>query len=183
MEYENLIDLIWISGFLFLLITLNVINKLIVRSIFNKPLGRQTIFDLLSQDTLFAMKFYGSFACLICIFARFNWFIKLLSDNPILLTVFCSIYSFAFVCLCVNASCLCIVRIMYIIKMSFVEIIGDFCIHLLSSTFTLFVGVTVLTILVIFEDINTESPVALLTRHIVPPGELLVEYLFTTFKM
>ncbi len=161
--------------FSFLAGALNIINKLFFRGIFNIPLGRQTIFDLLSQDTLFAMKLYVFFAWLVCIFARFNWFIKLLSDNPILITVFCSIYSFAFVCLCVNASCLFIVRIIYIIKMSFVETIGDFHINLVSSAFTLFVGVTVLSILVIFDDINTESLVALLTRHVVPPGQLLVD--------
>jgi hypothetical protein len=120
------------------------------------------------------MKLYGSFACLICIFARFNCFKKLLFDKPNLVTVFCSIYCFSFVCLCISAGCLCITRILCIKNMSFVETIGEYRIRLILSTFTIFVGIIVTSIFVIVEDINSGTPLALLNFHVVPPGELLL---------
>ena len=135
-------------------------------------MGNQSIFDLSIKDTFLTTKCYGSFACLVCIFARFASFRQLLSKSPILTTILCSIYSFAFTCICVNAGCLCIVRILCIIKMNYIEeTIGEFKIRLISSTFTLTMGVTVTTIFVLGGDINTGTPVALLTMHVIPTGK------------
>ena len=169
-------DFIWISSFFLLLLSLNVINYLIVSSIRAKPLGKQSLFDLSIRDTFLTTKFYGSFACLVCIFARFASFRQLLAGNPILTTILCSIYSFAFTCICVNAGCLCIVRILCILKMNYIEEkIGEFRVRLISITFTVTVGVTVTSIFFFAGEIKTGTPVALLTMHTVPAGKELSE--------
>ena len=165
-------DFIWLCCFVIILVSLNVINYFIVSSIRDKPLGRQSAFDLLSKDTFFALKCNGSVGCLICIFARFDSFRQILSENPILVTCFCSVYSFTFICLCISAGCICIIRILCIVNMNLVEeTLGEFRIRLISSVLTVFSGVTVTCIFVIFGDVETGSPIALLTMHVVQPGK------------
>ena len=169
MEVE---DSCWIFAFVLLFVSLNVINYLIVSSINGKPFGQQSVFDISIKDTLLATKLYGSFACLVCIFVRFASFRQLLSENPILTTILSFFYSFAFICLCVNVGCLCIIRILCIVKLSFVEeTVGEFRIRLISSTFTLVLAITVPTFYAICGDIYTGYSIALLTMQILPPGK------------
>jgi hypothetical protein len=173
----NLIDFIWIFSFFLIFLSLHVTNHLIVSSISAKPLGKQSLFDLSIKDTFFTTKIYGSLACLVCIFARFDSFRLLLSKNLILTTVLCSIYSFSFTCMCVNAGCLCIVRILCIVKINYIEEkIGEFKIRLISSTFTLIAGVTVTCLFVICGEVNTGTPVALLTLHVIPSGKKMTQF-------
>lgn len=177
MEFEDFVDFAWLCCFVHILLSLNVINYLIVNSIRDKPLGRQSVFDLASKDTFFALKFNGSVECLLCILARFATFRDILEENPILLTSLCSIYSFAFVCLCINAGFLCIIRILCIVNMTLIEeTLGEFRIRLISSVLTLISGLTVASLFVVFGDVNTGSPIALLTMQIVHPGKI-------TFKL
>ncbi len=169
MELE---DFAWIAAFLLLFFCLNSINYLIVSSIKEKPLGQQSVFDIAIKDTFLTSKLFGSYACLICVFARFERFRQLLTEIPILATFLSFAYSFAFICLCVNAGCLCIIRILCIVKLSFVEeTVGEFRVRLISITSTLILGITVPTIYVICDEVNTGYSIALLTMHIVPPGK------------
>jgi len=56
--------------------------------------------------------------------------------------------------------------------MNFIEeTIGEYKIRLISTTFTLTVGVTVTSIFILSGDINTGTPVALLTMQTIPTGK------------
>jgi hypothetical protein len=172
MESGGTLDFFWFCCFVLMLLSLNLINHFIVKSIRDKPLGKQSVFDLASKDTFLALKFNGSVGCLVCIFARFDCLRQIFLETPILVTILCSIYSFAFICLCISAGCLCIIRILCIVKMTIVEdVLGEFKIRFISSFVTLISGVSFTGLFVIFGDVNTGSPMALLTMHVVQPGK------------
>ncbi len=64
-------DLIWLLAFLILLIIINIIHHLIDKSLREKPLGSQSIYDSAIQDT-FKGKLPHSFLLVIGIFTLKN---------------------------------------------------------------------------------------------------------------
>ena len=165
-------DHVWLTAFSLLLLALVFVNYLIIRSIRDKPLGNQSIFDQALQDTFAVMTFYGSYACLICLLARFQSFREFVYNCQTLLTTLSCIYSFAFTCLCSIGGCLCIVRIISIANLSLLEeTIGERKVRLISCAITLGSGTLIPLVYVIHEDINTGTPIALLTAHMAETGK------------
>ena len=65
-------DLCWLVAFLMLLSLINLLYFLMVKSLREKPLGVQTIFDQALQDTFFIGNFFSSWMCLANISTRFE---------------------------------------------------------------------------------------------------------------
>ena len=169
----EIVDIMWISSFITLLISLHLSNKFVVKSLKSKPLGKQTIFDIAIIDTFCAMKFYGTVACFMCISARFDWIRNVFIKNKILLTIVCSTYSFGFTCLCISASCLFIIRIFCILNLTFLEeTVGENKVRLISNFFVVLTGMVVTFVFNVTEEVNSGSPVVLMTLKIASTGNL-----------
>ena len=165
------IDLVWVTAFAFLLIVLHLLNYLIVGSLRCKALGSQSIFDLALQDTFFVVKCYGTMACTFCILGRFVWFRILLTNTEILLIIFCSVYVFGLICLCVNGACICIIQTLCVKNMTLVsETIGECRVRLISAAVTFFCGFFASLTCIIGEDIESGSQITLLTSESLPSG-------------
>ncbi len=70
-QMMELKDLAWLVVFLVLISLINLLYFLIVKSLREKPLGVQTIYDRALQDTFFIGNLYSSWVCLADISTRF----------------------------------------------------------------------------------------------------------------
>ena len=174
-------DLIWVISFALLLILLHFVNFLIVSSFRGKALGSQSPLDLASIDTFFVLKCYGTIVCGMCIMGRFVYFQMLLTNARILLSLCCSLYIFSLICLCVNSGCVCIIRTLCVQNMTLIsETIGDCRVRWISASISFLCGCFASLICIVGQDVESGSPLTLLTNEVKPSGEHL---LFTALKI
>ena len=167
----EIIDLIWLSAFFFLLVILNVVLNLIIHILREKPLGKQSIFDASIQDTCKVAQMFGTLSCVMCIFARFVWFRNIITGNDWLTTTCCLIYNFCFTALCVSIGCMFVTRIACIKNMTFVEeSVGEIYVRIIFSGITILSGILVCSVISFQGEIKSFTPLALLTGQIVLPG-------------
>ncbi len=177
MSDMEVVDLVWVTVFVILLIVLHLLNYLIVSSLRGKALGSQSIVDLVIQDTFFVVKCYGTMACMFCILGRFICFRILLTNTRILLIIFCSVYVFGLICLCVNAGCFCIIRTLCVKNMTLIsETIGECRVRMISAMVTFFCGFFASLTCIIGEDIESGSQITLLTSALKPSGKCISRY-------
>ena len=170
MESSNVI---WQLSFFMLLVVIYLVNYLVVKSLKEKPLGSQSLFDSSIQDTFFVMKCYGSMSCTWCFLGRISYIQNLMNSYHVFLTLACVIYSFGLICLCVNAACLCIIRTLCIFKMTFLaETVGECRVRSISGAVTFSRGLMAAFIFVVFDDVVSGSPITLLTNELNPTGKL-----------
>ncbi len=169
------LDTMWVAAFTMLLFVIILLNNLIVNSLNAKPLGKQTLFDSAIKDAFGAMKFYGTVVCLICILARFDWIRNIFTENNFLLTIACSIYSFGFTCLVVSISCLCIIRTVSILSLTFIEeTVGETKVRLIANTLAIITGIFAVFIYNATGEINSGTPVALITFQTAHSGRFFI---------
>ena len=165
------VDFMWLASFTALLFTSYLFNNLVVKSLMAKPLGKQTIFDSAIRDTFFAMKFYVTVACLMCISGRFYWIRFFFIENNVLLSAVCSVYSFGFTCVNVSAGCLCSIRTLSILNVNFLEeTVGESKVRLISNLFVITTGVFAVVVFNAAGEINSGTPIALVTYQTAPLG-------------
>ena len=166
-------DFIWLVAFTLLFFALNLIHYLMVNSLKDKPLGSQSIYDSAMQDLFFGLKLYGSFVSLMYIAARFEMVRNLFLTNKSILTSACTIYYFGMTTMLVKTAGLCIVRILCIFKMTYIEeSIGEFRLRLVTTTFSLTVGFVASLILLLHQETNSGSFKTLITAQVTPSGKL-----------
>ncbi len=167
-------DFIWLVAFSFLFFALNLIQYLMVNSLKDKPLGSQSIYDSAMRDQIFGTKVYGSYVCLMYMAARFEEVRYLFVTNKTVLTAACTLYYFGFSTMCVKTAGLCIVRVLCIFKMTYLEeSVGEFKLRLVTSAFSLTVGFVASLILVLREEINSGSFKTLLTAQASKSGKFI----------
>ncbi len=138
-------DLLWLLLFTLLVFLSNCLCFLVVKSLKNKALGKQSIYDQVVQDTFLVGTFFCSWVSLIVIVTRFTWCRTLITDSDLLLTLVCSMTVFIRMALFFFTACLCIIPILCIFHMTFFEeTIGESQIRKIYFTVTLLVGVFVL---------------------------------------
>ena len=98
---ENL-DIIWLIAFVLVLIVLYFLHFLVTKSLKEKPLGSQTIFDSVVLDNLVLVRLYGTWVCLIDIASRFETVRDFFAANNIPLMIVCSVTNFGFASFCIN---------------------------------------------------------------------------------
>ena len=164
-------DLICLIGFTFLFSTLNLLMFLIRSYIRNKAPGTQSLYDIVTGDSFLFVHFSGSTFTLIAIFSRFDFVVKLASDSKLFVTVVCSLYCLAFISVCVHSGCLCILRIVCLANLSFVEdVIGENRTRVSITGLSIFLAVAACVAQVLSGDINSGTAFAFLTRKAVTTG-------------
>ncbi len=106
----------WITGFLFLLLSLHLLYPLIFKYIDNKPNGVQSIFDLVIRDHFMIGRFNGTVYCVIAIISRIDPIAEVLIQYKILAIIMSSVYDFSFAFGCINTG----VNFIYILCAHFI---------------------------------------------------------------
>ena len=165
-------DVMWTVSFTTLIFSLHLVNNLTVKSLKAKPTGKQTIFDFDSLiDTFFAIKLYGTLACLICISARFEVIRNIFIQNSLCLTILCSIHTLSFTCMCVSSGCLCIIRTLCILNLTFMEeTVGETKVRHISNVLVISTGIIFVVIFNVTGDVNSGSSAVLVTLKMVSSG-------------
>jgi len=167
------VDVSWFISFLAVFILFNILLHLIVQSLREKPLGRQSIYDSAIQDLFFVWRCYGSYIGILYILACVQFIQNLFKENSMLLTAACTIYSFSFTSLCVNVGCVCIIRTLCLFKMVFMdETIGEIQVRIISACVSLFSGFVVALILLCHVEINTGSFKTMITGQVTKSGKI-----------
>ena len=95
-------NIYWITGFSALFLTLHFLYPLIFKYIDDKPIGRQSIFDLVLKDHFKISRFNGTIYCLVAISSRIDPVAQLMIEFELLAIVMSSLYDFAFAFGCIN---------------------------------------------------------------------------------
>jgi hypothetical protein len=66
----NASNLIWLAVFSLILVSSHWFYSLIIRYINDKPLGKQSVYDIVTHDTLIVVRMFGSVYCLLAIISR-----------------------------------------------------------------------------------------------------------------
>jgi hypothetical protein len=115
-------NIIWITLFTIILIILNCLYPLIFTYIDEKPMGSQSIFDLVLKDHFKVARFTGTTYCVVAILSKIEVVTSFLNDHNLLAVVACSVYEFSFATVCFNIGLTCIVRTFCLMNITFVEV-------------------------------------------------------------
>ena len=114
-------DVVWLLSSTLVFLSLNVLLHLLRAYFKEKPLGSQTLFDVILIDDFCVAQFTGSVITLNSIVTRFEAVKDLIGGVPVLVSLICSLYTLAFIAICVHGSGVCIVRTLCLLNMSFLE--------------------------------------------------------------
>ncbi len=147
-------DILWLFLFTLLLFLSNLLCFIMVGSLRSKALGNQSIYDQVFQDTSLVGNFFCSWISLVVIVSRFSWFRVLISDYNFLLTIICATTTSARHAGLVFICSFCIIRILCLLKMTFLEeTVGEAKVRLTYFTLALSTGIVVLFVLFIHDEI------------------------------
>ncbi len=162
----------WITGFLFLLLSLHLLYPLIFKYIDNKPNGVQSIFDLVIRDHFMIGRFNGTVYCVIAIISRIDPIAEVLIHYDILAIIISSVYDFSFAFGCINTGCVCIFRIACLTNISFIEdLIGESTLRLILVLVSAITAALLCIIEIVSGDITTGLSFNIITRNDVPSGK------------
>lgn len=166
------IDIIWIGIFGFLLIGTIVIHYFMVCCISDKAPGSKTLFDNVLKDMFWFTGSGGSLFCVIDIASRLVWVRDLCKDYPILLIIPCVLYVYAFVSVCIQMGTICIIRILCILNLTFMEeTVGETLVRIVAIGFTFFGTGAVCIVYIMIDDMFSGTAMTLFTHHILPTGQ------------
>lgn len=166
------IDIVWSAAFLLLTLIINVIHVYLRCYIRDKPMGMKSLHDSVFKDTIILTQMCSSTFCLVAVLSRFESVRYMFGQIPLLLTAVCVVYVFAFISVGVNNGCICIVRILCIFNMTFMEEdLGERLVRILTVGSTMVASGIACIIFFVNDDINSGTPMSLLTNSSVPTGE------------
>ena len=135
MEYNNII---WLIALVILLIAVNILFNSVIMYIRNKPLGHETIYDVVFTDNLRLIQISISTGICIEILSRFENLRSFPIYNNYIVFVCCLLVFNAFLSFNVFSSLVCIVRIICLIKMDFIEnSVGEKIVRIIISGITI----------------------------------------------
>jgi hypothetical protein len=133
--------------------------------------GCQSLYDVVTGDTFLFGHFSGSTFTLIAIFSRFDFVVKLSSENTIFVTLVCSLYCLAFISVCVHAGCLSILRIVCLTNLNFIEEkIGEAKTRIIITMTAIVMAILACSAQIVSGEINSGTAFAFLTRQTVTTG-------------
>jgi len=149
----------------------------------DKPPGMKSLHDIVFKDMICVVQFAASTICMTSILSRFEIVREVLSENPFLLTVFCSIYICGFTSVCISNSCICIIRILCIIDLTFVEEhLGEPMTRACALLIPFLACTSACIICSIHNDINSGTAMTLFTGRSVATGiKTTIFVSFTSF--
>ena len=167
----DLLSVIWIFAFSFLLTSLSILYSLIRRYLDDYPEGSKSIYHVVARITIFIFQTTGSVYCILAIVSKLNYLLDILNSDiigPLSVTL---LYEFSFFSSCISLGCIILIRLMCLINITFMEeTIGEFGIILIHFSTTFICGVVLCGILVLTGDILTVTAHNLMTRNAVPMG-------------
>ena len=167
------LNILWLAVFSILLLSLNILFAFITKYIEDKAPGHQSLYDVVLRDNLNIAKMYGTTYCLLAILSRFQFFREVLNQNFFLANTACLLYSFTFTAVCVNLGCMCIIRTLCLISISWMEEnLGEMFIRVTVTFVTLLISITACIAQFISGDLTTGTVYILLTGQTVPVGKI-----------
>ena len=165
------IDIIWLAVLTIVLTHLNILFYLIRSYFKDKPLGTQSLLDVITIDNAVVSQFTGSVSTLTSIITRFETVKQFSALSPLFVSAICTLYTFAFVSICVHGTCLCFIRTLCLTNLSFIEeMIGENLIRILMNGITLLMAISACTAQIISGEINSGTAYILLTEKIFKTG-------------
>jgi hypothetical protein len=99
---QEKMDALWIFGYAFLLLISHFFYTRLINYIDDKPLGYQSLYDLILRDHFCVMRLCGKIYCLVAIISRWKTLMDLCKTNIFFVTCLCSVYDFAFTSACMT---------------------------------------------------------------------------------
>ena len=165
-------DIFWVTAFLVLIFAISFLHIHMRCYVRDKPTGMKSLHDTIFKDTISLTQMSGSIFCAVAIMSRFELVRLFFNEFPLLRSAVCALYIFAFVSVGVNHSCICIVRILCIINMTFMEeSLGERLTRMLTVGATLVTSGTACLIFFLIQDIDSGTPMSLLTNSSIPTGD------------
>ena len=166
------VNIVWIVSFTIVLITLNCLYPLIFDYIDNKPMGCKSIFDLVMKDHFKVARFTGTTYCLIALISRCPQAVGAIRDSNILAISACSVYEFAYATVCYNIACTCVIRILCLFSITFVEeTIGENVVRKTLAFSTILCGAVTVAVEIYSKDIASGISFNLLTGNFSTTGK------------
>ena len=133
-------NIIWTFAFSILLTTSSTLMYLISSYIGNKPLGHQTLFDVVLRDNYFLSQFTNFVLIGTDILFQFGSVAIWLAENPNIATLICFLHMSAFVSLCIHSGLVAIVRLLCVMNINFMEeTIGEIVVRSTVTGLTVFI--------------------------------------------
>ena len=103
---------------------------------------------------------------------RFESIQQLMKETPFLLTFTCATYTSAFLAVSVSNNCICTIRIMCIVNLTFVEDhLDETLTRYWASALPIMVSASACISFAYHNDVTTGTAVSLLTNSAVPTGD------------
>ena len=158
-------SMIWIFGFSILLLALHLVYPVIFRYIDEKPMGRQSLFDLVLKDHFMISRYNGTIYCLVAIASRLEWFESATDIRDVTALALSAIYDFSFIFGCVNLSLVCLFRTACLVNVSRVEeTFGERSLRATLVASSAALAMSGCLVVIVTGDIKTGLPYNFITR-------------------
>ena len=165
-------NMIWIVGFSILLLVLHLVYPVIFRYIDEKPLGHQSLFDLVLKDHFMISRYNGTSYCLVAIISRLEWFDSAGDLRDTVALVLSAIYDFSFIFGCVNLCMVCLFRTACLVNVSLMEeTFGERALRVTMVTSSMAFALSGCLLEIVTGDIRTGLPYNFITRTKIPVGK------------
>ncbi len=168
----NTPDFLWVCIFSILFFLINFVHYCMKNYVRDKPLGSKSLHDIILKDVLIVTQTCGSTLCSVAILSRLEHIRSIIDEYPIILTSLCTIYISAFMSACLIHGCLCIIKILCIINLTFMEErVGETLTRALVIGIVIGINSLACILFGFHDDIKTGTPMSLLRTTSVPTGE------------
>jgi hypothetical protein len=177
------VNILWVIALILILVIINILLHLIAMYIANKPLGYQAIYDVVFTDNLRLAQFASSVTIFVEILSRFENIECITVANIKIAFISCSLFFLSFVLIFVYTGCVCILRIICLLNMNFVEErIGEKGIRRALILFALIMSITAFVVIIEKDEMNSGPIYSMLIGKRVLSGELKIS-LFIFMKV
>ena len=170
---EN-IDFIWLLAFTTELILGNTSFYMLLVCLKNKPILEQSIYDQVLVDSFLAGNLYGTWICMVVIATRFEIVRFIIHEYPLFTTTISSVTTFGRVAISICLRCLCLVRILYIYDMNFIEeTLGEKKVRIMTFATVAASGIAALAVLIVKDEVVS----GLIVLYTGQKGEIIGKYI------
>ncbi len=144
------IDTIWFLLFIFLFLISTFLISMIRKFMKYRPLGSQSLYDVMTLDNFGMLQFTSTVFTLSASISRFESVRNFASKSQLFVTLFNCLYLFAYMSICVHGSCLAIIRLVCLIRLSILEeTIGEYLTRIILNGISIIVALAVCVVQVL----------------------------------
>ena len=176
METENIF---WVVSLIALMVTANILLQSIIMYVGNKPLGHQTIFDFICKDNLTVAQIVCNIWTSAEIFSRFEQLRSISVYNDYVIFLLCSLIFIGFVVFLVYSSCVCVMRIICLVKMDFIEDkVGESISRIVPLVISLTMSTGACIIVIAKGEMNSGPNYSMLSGQIIATGKHFNQFIY-----